>query len=248
MVHARDVARGMSTVSINQSRITWGLEIGSHHLRVTRTAEARTFAPLTDMRRASRRASGNVWPIAIGTFASVSAFGLLVFGAIAAVPMLPHRGYALSIPIPPRARSDIGGLHHRKLKIAALLRRPIAAALASGTPFAATDELYVVKAMRSGDFQEWSEPDGERRFLSVGPERIDEKGRCRDLVLLVRNRDGESQTHNGWRCMANSAGRVVNRSSFDALDAPASASSPPKGDADLAPAIPYSSDNTLTAS
>ena len=249
MVDAAQFTGGLSAVSITQSRTTWGLQIGSHQLRITRTTEARAFSPSGGPRRGLRTASSHVWPLAIGTFASVSAFGLLVFGAIASVPSLPHQGYALSVLVPPPARPDRRKLHHRKPHTTASSSpRRFDEPIMSGTHFDAADEPYVRKAMGSGDLQEWSGPSGERRFLSVGPERIDGKGRCRDLVLLVRDKDGESQTHDGWRCMASSMSQTVDKTALDRLDPLAPPSFSAKQNADLVPSLPHTGDSTSISS
>lgn len=202
-----DGHRGTGSMSITQSRTSWGVELGRHRFSVTRVREARTIGgldrPPIRVRAPVPRAPSRTpaWPIAIGAFASISAFGLFVVGAIASEPAIPRQQsrYSLSLPVPARAAAVVKAL--------ARARKPQAAAHdasawsdLSGSRFDLGDEPYVVRAMQAGEFQEWLGSDGQRRFLSAGPEQADGDRRCRELALLVRDPNGSSRTRTARRC------------------------------------------------
>lgn len=205
-------------VTITQSRTSWGLEIGQHRLALTRMREARVVGQLKDP--PARNVAKSAWPLAIGTFASVSAFGLFVFGAVASEPLpLPQFGrYSVSVPVPARsAASEVDAPIRRARKIRVAVP-PVAVPTSqevafSGSRFELADEPYVTKAMRTGEFQEWLGADGQRRFLSVGAEQADGERRCRELALLVRRTDGSNQARSARRCAAGAAHQNANAAS-----------------------------------
>lgn len=217
--HFKAVSEPMTVI---QSRTSWGVEVGRHRLSVSRTHEARTIGRTGDL---SRRPISRTlvfrpaWPLAVGTFASVSAFGLFVFGAVASEPLLPQEKarYLVSLPVPIRATKPVKAVHIRK---AQTLSRSTDARkwvdeVPSGPRFDAADEPHVVQAMHTGEFQEWLAPDGQRHFLSVGSEQAGGRSRCRDMALLVRGSDGSSRTRTARRCLTESARRATHMAGND---------------------------------
>ena len=210
MVRATPAAM-RDAVTITQSRTSWGLEIGHHRMAVTRMREARVVGRHAEF-GAARSAVRPVWPLAIGTFASVSAFGLFVFGAVASEPLLPQFArYSLIVPVPARSETPVITIpirHARKVRTAVppTTALPAQDAISSGTRFEAADEPYVAKAMRTGELQEWLGADGQRRFLSAGAEQVDGDRHCRELALLVRRTDGNNQAYGARRCVAGKRG------------------------------------------
>lgn len=203
MVEAGHPARG--PVAITQSRTSWGIELGRHRLAVTRMREARTVGG-ADAARDRPTTPRSVWPVAIGTFASVSAFGLIVFGAVASEPLsfAGHQRYSLSVPLPARSARATPDRSTRPPKARVAAAIPPAVTLDDGADGSAlpilADEIYVARAVRTGEFQEWLGADGQRRFLSAGPEQVDGDRRCRALALLIRRADGGNEVRNSRHC------------------------------------------------
>ncbi len=214
MVDAPGSAMAPSPMTITQSRTSWGFELGRQGLIVTRSRDTRTIGARYTAVSIPPPARRFVWPFAIGTFVSVSAFGLVVFGALAAEPALfsqPSR-YLLSVPVPARApRHAISPRPHRlKSRWAALApSSPLFDESIAGDRFGVEDELYAAKAMRTGKFQEWLGADNQRRFMTAGPAQIETSHLCRNLVLLVRQMDGSSQTQSARRCMNVHSGAIA---------------------------------------
>lgn len=216
MVDAGNPVTARGPVTITQSRTSWGIEVGRHRMAVTRMREARTVGG-TDAPRGQPTTPKSIWPIAIGTFASVSAFGLIVFGAVASepLPFVGHQRYSVSVPLPaPSAKQTTGHpAHAPKARIVTMIApaTPLADdADASAHRPALPDEVYVARAVRTGELQEWLGADGQRRFLSAGPEQVDGDQRCRALALLIRRTDGGNEVRNSRRCAdAPASGRAV---------------------------------------
>ncbi|WP_375392506.1 hypothetical protein [uncultured Sphingomonas sp.] len=183
--------------AVSRTRTSWDVELGGLRFGITRTRETQTAGDAVVPTRAARPA----WPLAIGAFAGVSALGLAVMGATAAVrPDLPAR-YMVSMPVPALAPPPRAHHVHRPAPV-----RTGAAAVSPADArdgFAAGDAPYVARALRTGAFQEWSDADGQHRFLTAGPGRAGADGKtCRDLALLVRLADGGSHVHAAQRCTA----------------------------------------------
>lgn len=218
MVDAAHLTAVPASMTVAQSRTSWGFEIGRHRLSVTRTREARTIGQMIDAPR-SRPSHRPAWPLAIGAFASVSAFGLFVFGAVASEPLMPRQQvrYSVSLPVPVRASRPVKDTRVHKIRTAPALVDAgewIGSNL-SGPRFDAADEPYVVKAMHTGAFQEWLNSDGQRRFLNVGPEQAEGDRRCRDLALLIRASDNSSRTRSARRCLPASSGHTTSMTGGD---------------------------------
>lgn len=206
MVDAAHSAMNSNSVTLMQSRTSWGIEFGRHRISLTRMREARAVGRLDDA-SSGRSIPKLIGPIVIGTFASVSAFGLTVIGAGASEPS-PFQGsphYAVSVPVPTRATKrpvrlpDRPSLKSRQAS-AETGTPPRSGEILSGARFDAEDEPHVAQAMQAGEFQEWLGADGQRRFLNAGPMQAETGKRCRDLVLLVRRMDGSSHTRSARRC------------------------------------------------
>lgn len=224
MVDVTQLAAIRDTTTIKQSHTSWGIRFGRHEFEVTRTREARAIGQHTVPFVASQVARP-IWPLAIGTFASVSAFGLFVFGAVASEPLLPggRSHYSVSVPVPALTSKVSVAVPSRRATNRAKDRSVVPIlAVASGPRFDAEDESYVAKALRSGEFQEWLGSDGQRRFLNAGPEQAEGGERCRDLALLVRRTDGSSRTRSARRCIGGSAPSTAMTANSGEMDQAAS--------------------------
>ena len=186
-----------SRPAVTRTRTSWDVELGDLRFGITRTRETQTAGDAAVPTRAARPG----WPLAIGAFAGVSALGLAVMGATAAVrPDLPAR-YMVSMPVP--ALAPPPRAHHVRRPGPARTATPALSIADARDGFAAGDAPFVARALRTGAFQEWSDADGERRFLTAGPARAGPDGQtCRDLALLVRLADGGSHVHAAQRCTA----------------------------------------------
>lgn len=206
MVDAAHSAVIFTPMTLTQSRTSWTLELGSFCISMTRMREARTVGCLEDA-IGKRRFPKLVWPIAVGTFASVSALGLAVIGAsaseLSSYPNSPHR--TVSVPVPTAEKKRPLRLPERKPRSS----RPASAEsekssrsgeIPPGARFDAEDEVHVARAMLVGELQEWLGADGKQHFLNAGPAQLEAGRLCRDLVLLVRRTDGGSHTRSIRRC------------------------------------------------
>ncbi len=200
MVKRGDVTPYRDPETVVQSRSNWSVEVGRHRLSVTRTRERRVIggaggAPA----RAARR---SIWPVAAGVFTTVSAFGLVVVGAVATPRLAERARYAVSVPVPTTDRMTAASPAHlasgRTPSRLAALSRP--AGDASSTRFEAGDEPHVAAAMASGEFQEWRDAAGQLRFLTAGTARTDAGRHCRDLALLTHLAGGGSHVVSERRC------------------------------------------------
>ena len=171
-------------------------------------------------------------PFAIGALAGVSALGLLALGAIAParLALAGRPRYSVSVPLAPRSAKHIAGRapHVSRIRVAAgeaALLPPDDVNVARPPLGTSSEDLYIERAMRTGQLQEWLGVDGQRRFLNVGPEQEDGDRYCRDMVMLIRRADGRSETRSSRRCLTD---RVAKSAPVDAGDggAPSAAATP----------------------
>lgn len=160
---------------------------------------------------------GRPWsrPFALGAVAGLGAATLALAGASAmpqaAVPIrytvrqvVPDRPVARLVQSQPRVAPGRARSH----------AKPVAP-----TPFGDQAAPYVVRAMATGELQEWDDDAGRHRFLTAGPARIEGGRTCRAMALLTHLADGGSHVRSAEHCVT---GAVV--------DAPAQPSAP-AGDA-----------------
>ena len=198
-----DVARLARTepVRVARSRTRWALEIGRLRVEITRTREAHTVGvPATGL--AARPAS--FWPVVAGTFVSVSAFALVVFGARATQRPPDRPRYIVSVAVP--AAPHVAETPRRRPAIGREAPPMEVQATARDSHFDFDEEPHVAAAMRTGELQEWLGDDGQRRFLTAGPASAEGDRRCRDLALLTRLAEGGSHVRALHRCTTATVG------------------------------------------
>lgn len=195
MIFPANLTPRLERSTLVQSRSSWDVEVGRHRWSFTRTRETRTVG--YGGRAEASPPARIFWPIVIGCFAVVGAFGLMVAGAFATPPSPGRPDYVLSIAVPAAPPSGAsGGRKHR-----APSRR---ASLAPGTRLADTispaalagenDDRHIALAMRTGAFQEWRDAAGQARFLTAGPVQAEAGRQCRQMALLVRRASGNQVT------------------------------------------------------
>ena len=208
----RQMQPGQSTVTITRSRQSWTLEFGRERWALTRVREACTVATSSPLETSLPIVPPKkLWSLAAGAFASVSAFGLIAFGAAASEPSLRsgEKRYLVSVPLPSRAER-----HTRQAAVSPNEKRT--ALILNSAPLAPksklpieivtiADEVYFDNAMRTGEMQEWIGSDGNHRFLTVGPEQVIEGQRCRALATLIRRTEGANEVRQSQRCLDHPA-------------------------------------------
>lgn len=172
----------------------WSVRIGRDWINLSFHSES-YGPPLIANRRSSA---------AIVTAALAGGIALLVVGASAgrAVPATPDRADAtIAVPSATPYVAPAPVLPARRPRFQPAAPAP-AVATTDTTPALGTltRSQAIAAAIRTGEFQEWTDRDGASGFAVPGVADVSASGACRPLAVLTRRPDGTDQVSNSKVC------------------------------------------------